>query len=132
MGTCIYATYQNGYEYQQLFGYRWGMVYTGNYNVEVTRFTQAIYTARDLAMSRMQREATQLGAEGIVGVQLKMERDLDKTDSEFEGELREEHAVPAQVWRAFRVDMFTIGTAVAPISADHRIPTPGMVLALEG
>jgi uncharacterized protein YbjQ (UPF0145 family) len=131
MGTCVYATYQNGYEYQQMFGYRWGMMYTGNYNVEVQRFTQAIYTARDLAMGRMQREATQLGAEGVVGMQLKMDRDLSKTDSEFEGELREEHAVPSQIWRTFLVDMFAVGTAVAPISADHRIPTPGMVLALD-
>jgi uncharacterized protein YbjQ (UPF0145 family) len=131
MGTCVYATYQNGYEYQQLFGYRWGMAFTGNYNVEVERFTQAIYTARDLAMSRMQREATQLGAEGVVGMQLSMQRDLSKTDSEFEGELREEHAVPSQMWRTFTVDMFAVGTAVVPISADHRIPTPGMVLALD-
>jgi len=132
MGTCVYETFQNGYEYQQLFGYRWGMAFTGSYNVEVQRFTQAIYTARDLAMGRMQREATQLGAEGIVGVQLKVERDLSKTDSEFEGELGEEHAVPSQIWRTFLVDMFAIGTAVAPISADHRVPTPDMVLALDG
>ena len=132
MGTCVYATYQNGYEYQQLFGYRWGMMATGNYNVEVTRFTQAIYAARDLAMGRMQREAAQLDAEGVVGMQLKMDRDLTKSDAEFEGELREEHAVPSQIWRTFLVDMFTVGTAVAPISADHRIPTPTMLLALDG
>jgi uncharacterized protein YbjQ (UPF0145 family) len=132
LGTCVFASYQNGYEYRQLFGYRWGMAFTGNYNVEVQRFTQATYTARDLAMGRMQREATQLGAEGIVGVQLKMERDLSKTDAEFEGELNEDHAVPSQIWRTFLVDMFAVGTAVAPISADHQIPTPGMVLALDG
>jgi uncharacterized protein YbjQ (UPF0145 family) len=131
MGTCVYATYQNGYEFQQLFGYRWGMFNVGNYNVEVRRFTQATYAARDLAMGRMQREAAQLGAEGVVGMHVKMDCDLSKTDSEFENELHEEHAVPSQMWRTFLVDMFAVGTAVAPISADHRIPTPGMVLALD-
>ena len=37
-------------------------------NAEVPRFTQALYEARELA--RMQAEAEQLDAEGIVGVQL--------------------------------------------------------------
>ena len=46
-------------------------------------------------------------------------------------ELHEEHAVPSQIWRTFYVDMFAVGTAVTPISADHRIPTPAMVLALD-
>jgi uncharacterized protein YbjQ (UPF0145 family) len=132
MGTSVYESFQNGVEFQQLYGYRWGMLLSGSYNVEVQRFTQAIYTTRDLAMGRMQREATQLGAEGIVGVQVKMESHLSKTDSEFESELHEEHAVPSRIWRTFLVDIFAVGTAVAPLGADHQIPTPGMVLALDG
>ncbi|MGC8473475.1 MAG: heavy metal-binding domain-containing protein, partial [Candidatus Dormibacteria bacterium] len=39
-------------------------------NVEIPQFTEALYDARELAMSRMQAEAEQLQAEGIVGVQL--------------------------------------------------------------
>ena len=35
---------------------------------ELTEYTQLMYDARQLAMSRMKREADQLGAEGIVGV----------------------------------------------------------------
>ena len=37
-------------------------------NVELPNFTQALYDARELAMQRMQTEAQELGAEGIVGV----------------------------------------------------------------
>ncbi len=40
-------------------------------NVEIPQFTEALYDARELAMSRMQAEAEALGAEGIVGVQLR-------------------------------------------------------------
>ncbi len=35
---------------------------------ELTEYTQLMYDARQLAMSRMKREADQLGAEGVVGV----------------------------------------------------------------
>ena len=36
-------------------------------NVEIPQFTEALYDARELAMSRMQAEAEQLEAEGVVG-----------------------------------------------------------------
>ncbi|MDX8147417.1 heavy metal-binding domain-containing protein [Lentzea sp. BCCO 10_0061] len=39
-------------------------------NAELPVFTQGLYTARELAMERMQAEAAALEAEGIVGVQL--------------------------------------------------------------
>ena len=39
-------------------------------NVELPHFTQALYDARELAMTRMQHEASALAAQGIVGVQL--------------------------------------------------------------
>src|SRR5436309_8204907 len=39
-------------------------------NVEMPNFTQALYEARELAMERMQKEAEELQAQGIVGVQL--------------------------------------------------------------
>jgi uncharacterized protein YbjQ (UPF0145 family) len=42
-------------------------------NQELQVLTQAMYNARELAMSRMQAEADHLGADGIVGVQLRMQ-----------------------------------------------------------
>ena len=39
-----------------------------NQNMELQVLSQAMYAARELAMSRMEAEADQLGADGIVGV----------------------------------------------------------------
>jgi uncharacterized protein YbjQ (UPF0145 family) len=41
-------------------------------NQELTTLTQAMYWARALAMSRMEAEAAQLGADGVVGTHLRM------------------------------------------------------------
>jgi uncharacterized protein YbjQ (UPF0145 family) len=42
-------------------------------NAELERLTQAMYNARELAMARMRAEADHLGADGIVGVELRMQ-----------------------------------------------------------
>jgi uncharacterized protein YbjQ (UPF0145 family) len=42
-------------------------------NQELGVLTQAMYNARELAMARMQAEADRLGADGIVGVNLRMQ-----------------------------------------------------------
>jgi uncharacterized protein YbjQ (UPF0145 family) len=43
-------------------------------NQEMTVLTQAMYHARELAMTRMEEEANALGADGIVGVRLEVTR----------------------------------------------------------
>src|SRR5438270_4638075 len=59
LGTSIYhVVFQMG---------RW------NSNQELTVLSQAMYHARELAMTRMEAEADQLGADGIVGVRLEIE-----------------------------------------------------------
>ena len=45
-----------------------------NQNMELEVLTQAMYNSRELAMSRMLAEAEHLGADGIVGVQLRMQQ----------------------------------------------------------
>ena len=71
-------------------------------NQELTDYTQSLYTARSLAMDRMEHEAASLGAVGVVGA-----------DVEVEAEPRE-----IEVNNRTRIDMmyhFTaIGTAIAP------------------
>ena len=42
-------------------------------NMELQVLTQAMYNARELAMARMRAEADHLGADGIVGVELRMQ-----------------------------------------------------------
>ena len=78
-------------------------------NVELPNFTQALYDARELAMERMQYEAQQVEAEGIVGVQLH----------------EKSHG-----WGSHVIEFFAIGTAIVPTSDDHTIPPPQPVLPL--
>jgi uncharacterized protein YbjQ (UPF0145 family) len=78
-------------------------------NVELPQFTEALYDARELAMSRMQAEAESLAAEGIVGVQLRS----------F-----------GHRWGGHTTEFFAIGTAVRPLRADHLIAKPQLVLPL--
>src|SRR5580693_23455 len=79
-------------------------------NVEIEQFTQALYDARELAMSRMQAEAEALHAEGIVGVQLRQH---------------------SHTWGSHTTEFFAIGTAVRPLRDNHIIERPTMVLSLD-
>jgi uncharacterized protein YbjQ (UPF0145 family) len=80
-------------------------------NVEMPNYTQALYEARELAMERMQTEADQLQAEGIVGARI-VER--------------------SHGWGSHVIEFFAIGTAVVATSAEHQIDKPSMVLPLTG
>ncbi|MCA1711704.1 MAG: heavy metal-binding domain-containing protein [Actinobacteria bacterium] len=79
-------------------------------NQELPQFTQALYDARELAMERMQAEAEALGAEGIVGV------DLRQTTHR---------------WGTHTTEFLAIGTAVRPIRPDHQLPAPQLTLGLD-
>jgi uncharacterized protein YbjQ (UPF0145 family) len=100
MGSCVYHIAH------QRFTQRLGNI---GQNVEIPQFTEALYDARELAMSRMQAEAEQLQAEGIVGVQM---------------------LSLAHRWGGHTTEFFAIGTAVRPIREDHEIATPTLVLPL--
>ena len=78
-------------------------------NTELTQYTQALYDSRELAMERMQQEAEQLGARGIVGANVH-----ERT-----------HA-----WGPHVIEFFAVGTAVEEISKDHVIDPPLLVLPL--
>src|SRR5580692_8100727 len=56
MGSSIYHT---GIQTR-----KWGQ------SQELTKLTSAMYAARELAVTRMEEEATELGADGVVGVRL--------------------------------------------------------------
>jgi uncharacterized protein YbjQ (UPF0145 family) len=80
-------------------------------NVEMPNFTQALYEARELAMERMQNEADEAQAEGIVGARI----------------IERSHG-----WGSHVIEFFAIGTAVISISDDHEIDRPALVLPLMG
>jgi uncharacterized protein YbjQ (UPF0145 family) len=100
MGTCVYHIAHQRF---------WQAIGNTGQNVEIPQFTEALYDARELAMSRMQAEAEALSAEGIVGVQL----------------LSNAHR-----WGGHTTEFFAIGTAVRPLREDHTIATPSLVLPL--
>jgi len=79
-------------------------------NLELPNFTQALYTARELAMERMQYEARQVGSEGVVGVQI-----TEKN----------------HIWGHHAIEFFTIGTAVVRFRDGGLAIRPGMVLTLD-
>ncbi|MHB1566178.1 MAG: heavy metal-binding domain-containing protein [Acidiferrobacter sp.] len=101
MGSCVYHVAHQGV-----------MQSLGNVgrNTEIPQFTQAMYDARELAMERMQHEAQESGAEGVVGVAL------------HEG---------SHNWQPHVIEFFAIGTAVKPIEDVTIIPeklTPQIVI----
>jgi len=80
-------------------------------NVEMPNFTQALYEARELAMERMQAEADELQAEGIVGARI----------------IERSHG-----WGSHVIEFFAIGTSVVSTNPDHQIEKPALVLPLQG
>jgi len=100
MGTCVYHIAHRGVL---------STLSTAGTNIEIEQYTEALYDARELAMSRMQAEAEALHAEGIVGVQLL--------------------ALPHR-WGGHTTEFFAIGTAVRPLRDDHVITKPTLVLPL--
>jgi uncharacterized protein YbjQ (UPF0145 family) len=70
-------------------------------NQEMIQFTQGVYEARELALTRMQAEAAQAQSSGIVGVSVK---------------------VSNHVWGAHATEFLATGTAMRRLSAEHRLP----------
>lgn len=67
-------------------------------NEEMGVLTQALYHARELAMTRMEEEAQELNADGVVGVRLKVKH---------------------MSWNSDLAEFVAIGTAVRHRSGDH-------------
>jgi uncharacterized protein YbjQ (UPF0145 family) len=103
MGSCVYHVAHQG-----MFK---ALGNVGN-NVELTNFSQALYDAREIAMERMQHEASAVKAEGVVGVDL------------HEG---------SHNWKPHIIEFFAVGTAVTPITTERdasTIPDPQLVLSV--
>jgi uncharacterized protein YbjQ (UPF0145 family) len=92
LGTCVYhIAHQSVMQSLRQMGQ----------NTEMTTFTQGVYEARELALTRMQDEATQAQAAGIVGVSV---------------------AVYNHVWGEHATEFLATGTAIRPLSDQHRLP----------
>jgi uncharacterized protein YbjQ (UPF0145 family) len=100
MGSCVYVVTFRG------FATNIGRIFQ---NVELPVYTQALYDARELAMTRMQREAAHLSADGIVGVEL---------------------AEHGHGWGGRIIEFFAIGTAIVRDPSAERLPSPAPVIDL--
>ncbi len=79
-------------------------------NVELTNYTEAMYSARESAMENMQRSALEAGGEGVVEVKV------------TEGPMSfARHAVGFTAW----------GTAVKLVAEEHQFVRPEVVLPLD-
>jgi len=92
LGTCVYHI-----AHQSVMQ---SLRQTGQ-NQEMPQFTQGVYEARELALARMQAEATQARASGIVGVTVD---------------------VLNHVWGEHATEFLATGTAIRRLGAEHRLP----------
>ena len=105
LGTCVYhIAHQSAFQ---------ALRQTGQ-NQEMTTFTQGIYEARELALSRMQAEAAEARASGIVGVTV---------------------GVFNHVWGEHATEFLATGTAIRQLGDEHRLadtsPKPTFTLGLD-
>jgi uncharacterized protein YbjQ (UPF0145 family) len=92
LGTCVYhIAHQSAMQ---------SLRQTGQ-NQEMVQFTQGIYEARELALTRMQDEATEAQASGIVGVGVQ---------------------VLNHVWGEHATEFLATGTAIRRLADEHRLP----------
>lgn len=101
MGSCVFHVGQRNPAQVASQAYR---------SVEMPNYTQAVYSARERAMQRMQAEALDAGAREIVGVRI-TERN--------------------HVWRHHAVEFFAVGTAVKRSGPRRRALTPTLTLGLD-
>jgi uncharacterized protein YbjQ (UPF0145 family) len=99
MGNCVYHIGYQGIKaaFSQAFQ-----------NVEMPTYTQALYEAREMAISRMRSEGRENGGSGVLGVTV--------TQS-------------CQAWDSHIIEFFAVGTSVVK-TADTRLASPGTVLPM--
>jgi uncharacterized protein YbjQ (UPF0145 family) len=103
MGSCVYHVAHRGII---------SAMSTATANVELENYTAAMYEAREIAIERMQAEASAAKAEGVVGLDI------------HEG---------SHGWQTHVIEFFAIGTAVLPLGqeiAPEKIADPIMVLSV--
>jgi uncharacterized protein YbjQ (UPF0145 family) len=101
MGTCVYHIAHRGLG-QTLS--------SSGKNVELPNFTQALYEARELAMTRMQDEAARLESSGIVGVRLEEK---------------------SHQWGSHTIEFLALGTAVGASGGAVTLPKPTTIISLD-
>jgi uncharacterized protein YbjQ (UPF0145 family) len=114
MGNCVYYVRP-----EALQSYRTG-------NTELTEYIHAFYDARELAIERLQAEAEDLHAEGIVGVTVEeKEHSWGRTAS---GIRVKGAGGNLAMYTGELIEFFVVGTAVVPMASNEPIPVPYLVI----
>jgi uncharacterized protein YbjQ (UPF0145 family) len=92
LGTCVYHVAHQGVMQS---------LRQAGQNQEMMQFTQGVYEARELALTRMQAEAAQARASGIVGVTVEVKN---------------------HVWGEHATEFLATGTAIRRLAEEHRLP----------
>jgi len=92
LGTCVYHVAYRGILQSLRQAYQ---------NQEMMQFTQGVYEARELALARVQAEAEEVRASGIVGVTVDVKN---------------------HVWGEHATEFLATGTAVRRLPAEHKLP----------
>ncbi|HEY6407445.1 MAG TPA: heavy metal-binding domain-containing protein, partial [Ktedonobacteraceae bacterium] len=112
-GYCSYYVSLGSRATQQMRGW-----YSGGWaNQEIMPFSQALYTARSLAMDRLLSMSQRLNALGVVGMHINCTRNVKESES---GGSR---------YMDFSVQFSAIGTAITALRKDHIIPAPQPTLS---
>ena len=101
LGTCVYHVAHQGLLQS--------LKQVGR-NTEMPQFTQAVYDARELALGRMQAEAEQAKAAGVVGVRTEVHN---------------------HVWGEHATEFLAFGTAVRSLEGADSLTKPSFVLSLD-
>jgi uncharacterized protein YbjQ (UPF0145 family) len=101
MGTCVYHVGRRGPA---------DALRQTAHNTELQTQTQALYSARELAMTRMQEEGSLLGATGIIGSRI---------------------SESTQVWQHRLIEFLAIGTAIAPLPTPHPPSRPRTAVSVD-
>jgi uncharacterized protein YbjQ (UPF0145 family) len=109
MGNCVY------YVPPKLLAAR------ASASVELHAYTHALYDARELAIERLQDEAEDLDATGIVGVTMAEEQHSWRTNPWNVGN--------AALDTGEVIELFVIGTAVVPMDGNSTLDVPTLVLS---
>lgn len=109
-GYCSYFVALGSNMTRQMNGW-WG---TGGSNQEIVPFSQGFYTARHLAISRLQNMAQQLKAIGIVGMHIDADRDVQEYETDN----------PSNKYLDLLIHFAVVGTAIISVKKDHVIPAP--------
>lgn len=111
-GYCSYYVALGSTLTQQIQGY-----WTSGNNQEIRPFTQGLYDARHLAMSRASEMARRQEALGIVGMHIENDRQISEYETESQGS-------GTRKYMDLYVHFAVLGTSIIAIKKEHTIPAP--------